>query len=40
MNNKFLNKVCDQIISETRVKDNELIPYKENIKLIEGCVYL
>ncbi len=24
MNNKFLDKVCDQIISETRVIDNKL----------------
>ncbi len=24
MNNKFLNKVCDQIMSETRVIDNKL----------------
>ncbi len=24
MNNKFLDKVCDQIVSETRVIDNKL----------------
>ena len=31
MNNKFLNKVCDQIISETRVIDDKVyIPCKNS----------
>ena len=34
MNNKFLNKSCDQIVSETRIIDNKLhTPFLSNFPL-------
>ena len=40
MNNKFLDKVCDQIVSETRVKDDLLhTPFFPHLKPLPLYLY-